>query len=72
MQDAETGAIRLVDLSRANVREFGARRERERRELSSFFRSAGIGELQVISGEPYIESMLRYFRSHRDVRRRRR
>jgi uncharacterized protein (DUF58 family) len=64
--DAESGALRLVDLRRADVdrRAAGRIQVNERR-----FRAAGIDHLNVSTAIPYDRDLLRFFRE-RSVRRR--
>jgi len=64
--DAETGALRLIDLRRADV----ARRAASRGEQSARrFRAAGVDHLNVSTAIPYDRELLRFFRE-RAVRRR--
>src|SRR5207237_7441260 len=64
--DAETGALRLVDLRRAGVaRRAAARGEQNARR----FRAAGVDHLNVSTAIPYDRELLRFFRE-RAVRRR--
>jgi len=64
--DAETGALRLIDLRRADV----VRRAASRGEQSARrFRAAGIDHLNVSTAIPYDRELLRFFRE-RAVRRR--
>jgi hypothetical protein len=64
--DAETGALRLIDLRRADV----ARRAASRGEQNARrFRAAGVDHLNVSTAIPYDRELLRFFRE-RAVRRR--
>jgi uncharacterized protein (DUF58 family) len=64
--DAESGAMRLVDLRRAGV----DRRAVQRRQLNERrFRAAGIDHMMVSTAIPYDRELLRFFRE-RAVRRR--
>jgi uncharacterized protein (DUF58 family) len=64
--DAETGALRLIDLRRADV----ARRAASRGEQNARrFRAAGVDHLIVSTAIPYDRELLRFFRE-RAVRRR--
>ena len=64
--DAESGALRLVDLRRADV----SRRAASRLQLNERrFRAAGVDHLNVSTAIPYDRELLRFFRE-RSVRRR--
>jgi uncharacterized protein (DUF58 family) len=64
--DAETGALRLIDLRRADVaRRAAARRQQNERK----FRAAGVDHLNVSTAIPYDRDLLRFFRE-RSLRRR--
>jgi uncharacterized protein (DUF58 family) len=64
--DAETGALRLIDLRRADV----ARRAASRGQQNARrFRAAGVDHLNVSTAIPYDRELLRFFRE-RAVRRR--
>jgi uncharacterized protein (DUF58 family) len=64
--DAETGALRLIDLRRADV----ARRSASRGEQNARrFRAAGVDHLAISTAIPYDRELLRFFRE-RAVRRR--
>jgi len=64
--DAETGALRIIDLRRADVaRRAAARAEQNARR----FRAAGVDHLTVSTAIPYDRELLRFFRE-RAVRRR--
>jgi len=66
VSDAETGALRLVDLRRADVsRRAATRGEQNARR----FRAAGVDHLTVSTAIPYDRELLRFFRE-RAVRRR--
>jgi hypothetical protein len=64
--DAESGAMKLIDLRRADV----ARRAASRMQLNERrFRAAGVDHQNVSSAIPYDRELLRFFRE-RSVRRR--
>jgi len=64
--DAETGALRLIDLRRADV----ARRAAARGEQSTRrFRAAGVDHLNVSTAIPYDRELLRFFRERAGRRR---
>jgi uncharacterized protein (DUF58 family) len=64
--DAESGAMKLIDLRRADV----ARRAASRTQLNERrFRAAGVDHLNVSSAIPYDRELLRFFRE-RSARRR--
>jgi uncharacterized protein (DUF58 family) len=64
LEDAESGELVLVDTRRPRVREavraWAAERRRRRSEL---FRGAGVGEIAVSTDRPYVEPIVRFFRS---------
>lgn len=69
LQDLETGAYTLVDSSSTAVR----RRYRQQRQSAvaqrrQLFRALGIDAIEVHTGEPYINPLMRFFR-HRERRR---
>jgi uncharacterized protein (DUF58 family) len=64
--DAETGALRLIDLRRADVARRGASRGQQN---ARRFRAAGVDHLNVSTAIPYDRQLLRFFRE-RAVRRR--
>ena len=59
LADAESGAVRLVDLAAADVerRALARRQQTDRR-----FRSAGVDRLDVSTAVPYDRDLLRFFR----------
>ncbi len=69
VEDAETGQAATIYASRAATARFASAAVARKSELDDFFRSAGIGRLDVSSDRPYIDDLVRYFRSHRTVRR---
>ncbi|HVS15772.1 MAG TPA: DUF58 domain-containing protein [Thermoanaerobaculia bacterium] len=63
LEDAETGELRLVDTRDRRVRDsFEELTRRDREQRRELFRSAGLGEIEVWTDEPYVESIIRYFR----------
>ncbi len=71
LEDAETGATLVVDTSDRRVVEGLARASRgEAEALSGLLRAAGADEVSVATDEPYIDSLVRFFRA-REKRRRR-
>ncbi|MED5464711.1 MAG: DUF58 domain-containing protein [Myxococcota bacterium] len=64
LEDAETGETILVDTHDAGVREsFRILGHGSRAERSDAFRAGGIGEISLRTDEPYIDSIVRFFRS---------
>jgi len=62
LEDAETGEVMLVDTYDRSTVEMFARLARERsEELVELFRSAGVGELEIRTDEPYIDDLVHYF-----------
>ncbi len=63
LHDAETGERMLVDTSSRAVRErFAEYNRRRRMDLDRMFVSQGIDNIQVRTGEPYLEPIMRFFR----------
>jgi uncharacterized protein (DUF58 family) len=63
LHDAETGERMLVDTSSRGVRErFDEYNRRRRMDLDRMFVSLGIDNIQVRTGEPYLEPIMRFFR----------
>jgi uncharacterized protein (DUF58 family) len=63
LEDAETGELRLIDTRDRRVLEgFQELARRDRDQRRELFRSAGLGEIEVWTDEPYVESIIRYFR----------
>ncbi|HUP22109.1 MAG TPA: DUF58 domain-containing protein, partial [Thermoanaerobaculia bacterium] len=64
LEDAESGELVLVDTRRPHVREslraWAAERRQRRKEL---FRGAGVGEIELQTDLPYVEPIVRFFRS---------
>ncbi|MEM7481358.1 MAG: DUF58 domain-containing protein [Acidobacteriota bacterium] len=64
LEDAETGETLLIDTYDKNVtRGFRVLGDDERHGRGELFRSAGVGEVQLWTDEPYIDSLVRYFRA---------
>ena len=63
LEDAETGESVLIDTSSARVRrEYAADARRRREERQSLFRSTGIDEVEVMTGQDYVRDLRRLFR----------
>ena len=63
MEDAETGALVLVDTASAAVRaEFAARAAEERGELRRLFRKTGLDVLEIATDRPYAEDVRALFK----------
>jgi len=63
LHDAETGERMLVDTSSRGVRErFAEYNRRRRMDLDRMFVSLGIDNIQVRTGESYLEPIMRFFR----------
>lgn len=64
LEDAETGQLVELDTSSQRVRHLYASQNRQRQEaLSKGLRQAGVGTLPVVTGEPYVNNLRRYFES---------
>ncbi len=64
LEDAETGEIMVVDTSdRRFQRGLGVLDRDDRGARHQLFQSAGIGEVGVSADEPYIDALVRFFRS---------
>jgi uncharacterized protein (DUF58 family) len=64
LEDAESGELVLVDSRRPQVREaVRAWAEERRRRRSELFRGAGVGEIELLTDRPYVEPIVRFFRS---------
>lgn len=62
LQDAETGEVVEVDTSHPRVRDLFAERAFSRRQtLQQCLRQAGVDQLSVTTGEPYTQSLRRFF-----------
>ena len=71
LQDAETGESLLVDTwDRSLVGAFAAMSAKDRAERSELFRSNGVGEIQVWTDRPYVDSIVRFFRRRERARER--
>ncbi len=69
LQDAETGETIIVDTSdRRLLEDFRAESRRERSELQALLRSAGAGEIAIRTDRPYVDSIIRFFKSREQVR----
>lgn len=63
LEDAETGEVVLVNTSSKKLREgFSRNSKKLAKEKMDFFRSSGIGYIQVNTAEPYIDPIARFFR----------
>lgn len=63
LEDAETGEVTVVDTYDRNVTEGLALLGREERESrSELFRSAGVGQIEIWTDEPYVDAIVRFFR----------
>ena len=63
LQDAETGECVLLDTSSDRVRaEYAAAASRRRERRQGFFRSTGIDEVEVLTGQDYVRDLRRLFR----------
>ena len=63
LEDAETGECVLIDTSSARVRRDYAADARSRgAERQSFFRSTGIDEVEVMTGQDYVRDLRKLFR----------
>jgi uncharacterized protein (DUF58 family) len=70
LEDAETGELLLVDTHDRNVTDgFRILARDDRQELRDLFRSAGAGQIQIWTHEPYVDALVRFFRA-RERRRR--
>lgn len=63
LEDAETGECVLIDTSSARVRrDYAADARRRGTERQSFFRSTGIDEVEVMTGQDYVRDLRKLFR----------
>jgi uncharacterized protein (DUF58 family) len=63
LQDPETGELREVDTSSSRLRHEFAKRAVEREEvLSAQLKRAGVDRLPVMTDEPYVQTLQRFFR----------
>ena len=70
VEDAETGEITLIDTRSRRVRnDYESDATREADELADTFRSMGVDQMVVRSDEPYVHSLMTFFRM-REKRRR--
>ena len=70
LEDAETGELLEVDSSRAMVRDRFAHTNAERlAELDRAFRRAGVDTLSFSTGEPFAQTLQRFFETRRGRRR---
>lgn len=70
LEDPETGEVVLVDTSSAAVRaSFAAAAEREKGELSGFFRKSGMDVLDLSTDRPYIDDVRALFKRRARKRR---
>ena len=64
LEDAETGETIVVDTYDKNIREsFRILSHTNKAERSDKFRASGIGEISLQTDKPYIDSIIRFFRS---------
>jgi uncharacterized protein (DUF58 family) len=64
LEDAETGERMLVDTSDAATRSgFGQLARQDRSSRSELFRAAGVGEVEIWTDRPYVDTLIRFFRS---------
>jgi uncharacterized protein (DUF58 family) len=64
LEDAETGAVVLIDTGRASLRDGYARAGRqEDKRRQDQFRSAGIDEILIRTDRSYVDPIVRFFRS---------
>ncbi len=64
LEDAETGEVVIVDTSDRQVRDgFRGLGERQRRTRSESFRAAGVGHIEIWTDEPYVDAIVRFFRT---------
>ena len=64
LEDAETGETILIDTYDEKIREsFRIVSKTNKSERSDTFRASGIGEISLQTDEPYIDSIVRFFRS---------
>lgn len=64
LEDAETGARRMVDGKRLSE-EFAARRHRERQELRRLLQSLAVDHLELSTDRPYLGSLVSFFERRR-------
>jgi uncharacterized protein (DUF58 family) len=63
LEDAETGEVTVIDTYDRNVTDGLALLGREERESrSELFRSAGVGQIEIWTDEPYVDAIIRFFR----------
>ncbi len=63
LQDAETGEVALIDTSSERVRrEYAADARVRRQRRQEFFRSTGIDEVEVVTGQDYVRDLRLLFR----------
>ena len=63
LEDAETGECVLIDTASARVRrDYAADARRRGAERQSFFRSTGIDEVEVMTGQDYVRDLRKLFR----------
>ena len=64
LEDAETGDTIVVDTYDQNIRDsFRILSHQSKGERGDKFRSSGIGEINLQTDQPYIDSIVRFFRS---------
>ncbi len=73
LEDAETGATVVIDSrDRRAVEDLRSASRGEAEALSSLLRSAGAGEMTVETDQPYVDTLIRFFRAREKRRARRR
>jgi uncharacterized protein (DUF58 family) len=69
LEDSETGEIRLVDtFDRRALDEVERQRELASAARAQLFRSAGVGQVEVSTGESCVDAIIRFFRSREGSR----
>lgn len=64
LEDAETGEVALIDSSDRSVREQLKSLSRDdRNRLRDLFRASGVGQIEVSTSEPYVDTIVRFFRA---------
>jgi hypothetical protein len=64
LEDAETGARRILDTNDRRSLVMLERANREVREQrQALFRAAGVGQLEILTDRPYLDDIVRFFRS---------
>lgn len=64
LEDAETGEIVMIDTSDKRFQQgFGLLDRETRAHRRELFQSSGIGEVKIWADEPYVDALVRFFRS---------